>query len=184
MSEPTQAPEQELLSVFFRAMRSILDGGDPTSPLGDLPLSQIRCLHMIAGCQGAKMLDVARGMEIKLPALSQIVDRLVKRGLLERQSDPNDRRIVQPVLTEPARQLLQATNAARRARVRAAMDYLEPADAAKVMEALTLLAGAVERAAALERAAYLHERGGPAGDGAGDHGCLAGDGSGAQATSK
>jgi DNA-binding MarR family transcriptional regulator len=135
------------LTAFFRAMRSLLEGDDPASPLGELPVSQLRCLHRIAGCPGAKMLDVARQMEIKLPALSQIVDRLVKRGLLERQSDPNDRRIVQPALTENARELLQATYAARQARVHAAMEHLEAAEIAKVVEALNLLAGAAERAA-------------------------------------
>lgn len=46
-------------------------------------------------------------MDISAPAASQIVDRLVQHGLVERTEDPNDRRAKQLTLTPKGRELIE-----------------------------------------------------------------------------
>lgn len=90
------------------------------------------------------MLDLAQKMEVKLPAMSQIVDRLVKRGMVERQADPEDRRVVRLGVTEKARALLDADRAAREMRMRAAARELKPDEMTQVIAGLELLATAAD----------------------------------------
>src|SRR5579871_6413695 len=99
-------PEHELQHALGRVLRSLVFRGDPNSPLVELPMSQLKCLYVIAEQEGQKMIDLAHRMEVKLPALSQIVDRLAKRGLVERHADPQDRRVVRMALTDLARALV------------------------------------------------------------------------------
>jgi DNA-binding MarR family transcriptional regulator len=144
-------PQSRMQHALWRVLRSLVFRGDPDSPLNELPLSQLKCLHVVGEQEGQKMVDVAHRMEIKLPALSQIVDRLVKRGLLVRQADPNDRRVVRLVLTEEARAILTEANANRQARMMATAGNLDTKAVEKVTEGLSLLALAAEKVEAEER---------------------------------
>lgn len=153
MAGPAETTESSLLiddvdvlkHTLIRVMRSLVFRDDAASPLGDLPLLQVRCLYVLARNEGRKMQELADRMEIKLPAMSQIVDRLVKRGYVLRQDDPKDRRVVLLHLTEPARALLAQTKAARRARMAAAAEKLSASELRRVIEGLRLLADASEQ---------------------------------------
>jgi len=46
------------------------------------------------------MSDIGKCLSMPKPHVTVIVDRLIEEGLVERQSDPNDRRIVNILLTE------------------------------------------------------------------------------------
>jgi DNA-binding MarR family transcriptional regulator len=144
-------PHSLLQHALWRVLRSLVFRGDPDSPLNDLPLSQLKCLHIVGEQEGQRMVDVAHRMEIKLPALSQIVDRLVKRGLLARQPDLQDRRVVRLGLTESARALHAEANAKRQARMAATAGNLDAEAVERVAEGLTLLAVAAEQVEAQER---------------------------------
>lgn len=150
MDEPLGAladwPAGDLQRELFRVMRLLVFRGHPAPPLGDLPLSQLRCLHAIERGEGLKMNELAESTGVKLPAMSQIVQRLVKRGMVERRSDDADRRIVRLYLTERARAATVEHKQARIARVRAAVEQLTPGDLPRVVEGLALLAVAAEQA--------------------------------------
>jgi DNA-binding MarR family transcriptional regulator len=142
----------DVQNALHRVLKSLVFRNEPDSPLIEMPLSQLRCLPVIAEPEGQKMLDIAHRLEIKLPALSQIVDRLVRRGMVERCSDPHDRRIVRLALTPEARAILSDMHAARQARMKATVGHLS-ADAIRVVvRGLTLLAEAAEKVEAEERA--------------------------------
>ena len=142
----------ELKHDLFRVLRSLVFRHDLNSPLSDLPLSQMRCLRTIAFREMQKMQDVADKLEIKLPALSQIVERLVKRGLVERHADPGDRRVVLLAPTEMARAILSSERAERDARLLATVSHLDPDALPRIIEGLDLLATAAERVVAEEEA--------------------------------
>lgn len=151
--ETLDARLNELQHALFRVLKSLVFRGDPNSPLVELPISQLRCLHVIAEQEGLKMLEVSHKLEVKLPALSQIVGRLVKRGMVERRADPADRRVVRLGLTAQARAVLAEANAARQARMSATRRNLDDRAVRIVIEGLTLLAEAAERVEAAEREA-------------------------------
>src|SRR5438552_6054751 len=111
---PDSEPLCHVQQALGRVLRSLVFRGDPNSPFVEMPISQLKCLHIIAEHEGQKMVDLAHRMETKLPALSQIVERLVRRGMLARQADPQDRRVVRLVLTEKARALVNEAEDHRR----------------------------------------------------------------------
>ena len=55
-----------------------------------------------------RMTDVSRLMMVSKPAATQVVNKLVERGLVERASDANDRRIVYIRPTEAGRAFYEA----------------------------------------------------------------------------
>src|SRR5262245_26922130 len=105
-SEVKAEPLGGLQHALHRVLKSLIFRGEPVPPLNEMPIAQLRCLHVIAYEEGQKMQEVAQKLELKLPAVSQIVERLVKRGMVERRPDPNDRRVVRLALTELARGIL------------------------------------------------------------------------------
>jgi DNA-binding MarR family transcriptional regulator len=143
----------ELQHALFRVLRQVVFRNHPNSPLIDLPIAQVRCLHVIARHEGRKMQELADKLEVQLPAMSQIVDRLVKRGMVERHADPSDRRVVRLGLTEAGRVMLDEAHAERCARMTATARHLDDEALRKVIEGLHLLAGAAERGDAEQRKA-------------------------------
>jgi DNA-binding MarR family transcriptional regulator len=150
-SHNCQDSENRLPFALYRVLKSLVFRGDPHSPLHDLPISQLRCLHMIAESEGLKMQDVSTRLEIKLPAVSQVVDRLVKRGMVERQTDPADRRVVRLSLTESARIEMNHLREIRQARMKATIDKMNARQMKKAIEGLETLAAAAEQVEADEK---------------------------------
>jgi DNA-binding MarR family transcriptional regulator len=135
-----------------RVARSLIFRGGPEPPLNDLPISQMRCLMTVAFDPGRKMQELAEKLGVQRPALSQLVDKLVRRGLLERRADPTDRRVVRLHLTETAHSAVLRGHRAHEARSTAAVRRLDEDAFAQVIAGLGLLADAAEQAEAVERA--------------------------------
>src|SRR5438046_5538887 len=55
--------------------------------------------------EGLSQVDLAEVLELQPISLVRLLDRLVEHGLLERRSDPKDRRANRLLLTETGRQL-------------------------------------------------------------------------------
>lgn len=136
---------QALNSALVRVVRAVLLHPDTLSPLSDMPIAQLRCLNAVARGEGRKMQEVASELGIKLPAMSQIVERLVQREMLERRNDPRDRRVTRLHLTENANTLLQATQKIRERYLAAAVAQLDTDVIERLSADLLLLADASEK---------------------------------------
>jgi DNA-binding MarR family transcriptional regulator len=84
-------------------------------------------------------------MDISAPAASQLVDRLVQHGLVERTEDPNDRRAKQLALTPKGRELIETGLTARTRWVDELAASLTPDDYAGIASTLDLLTEAVRK---------------------------------------
>ncbi len=82
-------------------------------------------------------------MDISAPAASQLVDRLVQHGLVERTEDPNDRRAKQLTLTPKGRELIETGLTARTRWVDELVRSLKPEDYDQVAATLSKLTEAV-----------------------------------------
>ncbi len=131
-----------------RVMRSLVFRMPPPADLHELPISQLKCLFIVGENEGLRLHDVAEKMETKLPAASQIVDRLVRRGLLERHPDPVDRRAVQINLTIEARRLYVCDIVRDMKAMETACRKLSQDELQQVTQALNLLANGAESAEA------------------------------------
>ena len=67
-----------------------------------LTLAQARALVHIARSEGIRQVDLAERLDIQPITLARQLDQLAESGLVERRSDPGDRRAYQLYLTEAA----------------------------------------------------------------------------------
>jgi DNA-binding MarR family transcriptional regulator len=86
--------------------------------------------------------DIADHLAVTSPAASQMVERLVQQGLLERNEDPNDRRAKQIALSPPGRQLIQDSIEARVRWMAELASVLSPDEQAVIVTALDTLTSA------------------------------------------
>jgi DNA-binding MarR family transcriptional regulator len=94
-----QTVTQRLMSV----MRHVRHPGPPPEPKLSPP--QVHLLFTIGHkkAEGISMKELAELSHITPGAVTQFVDGLVEKGLVAREGDPNDRRIVRLKLTELAK---------------------------------------------------------------------------------
>ena len=64
-----------------------------------LTMAQLRLMFSLLESDGQMLSDLAAEMHVTPPTITGLTDRLVKRDLLERKPDPNDRRVIRASLT-------------------------------------------------------------------------------------
>lgn len=105
----------------------------------DLSVPQFRALLYVSRRPGASLSDVAEHLGLSLPSVSKLVDRLVTRGLVTRQSAADDRRRVTLALTEAGQATLQEAVQFTRARLLEDLATLPAEECAVVVQAMTIL---------------------------------------------
>lgn len=83
--------------------------------------------------------DIGERFDITNAAASQLVDKLVQSGLIQRQEDPNDRRAKLLNLTAKGRELIQQDVEKRYRWVDQLTGKLTAEERAKIAEALTIM---------------------------------------------
>lgn len=78
-------------------------------------------------------------------ASSQLIDRLVKLGLLERTEDPSDRRVKQIALSAQGRAMIEKGIETRARWMEELTEALTPGEQAAIIQALKLLTDAARR---------------------------------------
>jgi DNA-binding MarR family transcriptional regulator len=80
----------------------------------ELSLTQIKLLQQLEDTRHELTLKEAAGLvHVSLPAASRMVDELVRREFVERNEDPDDRRMKRVSLTDSGRSVIGRLNAAR-----------------------------------------------------------------------
>jgi DNA-binding MarR family transcriptional regulator len=104
-----------------------------------ISMSQIGVLFHIhrIGCIG--ITDLGEDMGVTSAAASQISERLVQQGLIQRSEDPQDRRVRQIVLTEQGRQMLQESIHARQEWLNDLAENLSTDEKEQIMTAFNIL---------------------------------------------
>ena len=138
--------------ALFRVLRSLVFRGDPDSPLNELPVLQLRALYAISYHEGIRMQQLCSHMETKLPALSQVIERLVRRGLIDRKPDPSDRRAIQLYLQDSARELLAVANDNWQGRMDRTVALMNADSMQVAIDGLSAIADSAERAIQQEKA--------------------------------
>jgi MarR family transcriptional regulator, transcriptional regulator for hemolysin len=93
-----------LLSDTARALRTTVD--QKAREIG-MTRAQWSLLARVERCEGLKQADLAAQIDVAPITLGRLVDRLVELDLVERRSDPEDRRIYRLYLKEGARAVLE-----------------------------------------------------------------------------
>lgn len=113
---PDGADLHELLLELVRSV-GLLQVAD-VGRVGRLSLSEAFALHELDDGQGLAQQDIATRLRLDKSTVSRLVVGLEARGLLVRERDPNNRRIVRLSLTDAGREVHQAVARAMQARQR------------------------------------------------------------------
>ena len=90
----------------MRSWRAVLAASRPRWGAVDLTFTQLRALSGIAKRDGMRVTELAEELGIGVAAASALADRMSRRGLLGRKTDPEDRRIVRLQVSTRGQHLL------------------------------------------------------------------------------
>ena len=103
---PARSPKRELaflINDVARLLRTYLD--QSAASIG-MTRAQWAVLVRLERAEGLKQAELAEMLDLQPITLTRLVDRLCDHGLIERRSDPKDRRAKRLFLTAAARPLL------------------------------------------------------------------------------
>jgi DNA-binding MarR family transcriptional regulator len=95
--------------------------------------------------------ELARAIIITLPSLTQLVDGLVERRLVERYADPTDRRKVRLALTSEGRALYAHAREAAELRVATILEVLSTEERDAVLRGFEAMREAINSTARVTR---------------------------------
>src|SRR5919197_249261 len=133
------------LGAFLRHV-FIFSGGEHLRKLEEsgLTLTQVKTLLMLAGPEGEEPYagrDIAENLQISLASVSRAVDGLVRKRLVKRVEDPDDRRVRRLSITDKGHRLAGEIVAARLADLEAFAASLTAAQRGKLDGALEAVLG-------------------------------------------
>jgi DNA-binding MarR family transcriptional regulator len=155
MNELPDSLMRETVTLYARAARML----DPMrlqvwEELG-INFPQLRILFRVRSHPGIDLRTLAEQIGISASGASQQVDKLVARGFLMRQDDPDDRRRLSLELTERGQQATGEISRATRSFIESALSVLTPDELADFHR---LLGRVLASAMPLRSAAEGHER--------------------------
>ncbi len=113
----------------------------------DLSLSYVHALALLQAEGPLSMSRLADRMGVSLPNATGIIGRMEERGLVEREHDERDRRVVHARLTDKGLGAMEEADQARRQRLGRIIDALTPEQRGRCLQSLRELRGAAERVA-------------------------------------
>jgi DNA-binding MarR family transcriptional regulator len=148
----SELPEEEhpMGLALFRVMRALVFNRTPRPEMDSLPLAQLRLFWAVSHCPEATMTDLSERLGVSQSTVTQLADRLVNRGMIVRQDDANDRRIVRLRLSEAGQKLLEQDKQEDRRRIQRVWDALSEPERAAVMQGLETLGRVAEQVQAAQ----------------------------------
>ena len=117
----------------------------------DITMAQMRALMAVGYGPGCTMTELASKLGISVSAATGLVDRLVERDALERESDPHDRRVVRVRISKAGMRAGQEFHAAQILHTADALRELSDEDIHQIAGATNLLLRAVSGEAKTSR---------------------------------
>jgi DNA-binding MarR family transcriptional regulator len=143
MAESMESQCERTAALLHRVSRALRDPQDEDWLSLDVSMAQLKVLFSLYYRGPATVGVLAGKMGVKLPTVSATLERLVRAGYVEREDDPDDRRVVINRLTAEGSALVERLREERRARVQQALGRLTAPQIALLHEGLTALAGAL-----------------------------------------
>ena len=135
---------ERLFKAFYITNRQIQQ--DMAQSFKELHLTgpQFYILYLLCQEGGAKPTELADKLEVKPSAITVMVDRLIKGGLVRRERDEDDRRIVKLDSTEEGRAIFEKAKVIRKEIFTRYLSYLEEADIEQLVMTYEKLAAIIE----------------------------------------
>jgi DNA-binding MarR family transcriptional regulator len=128
MSEPTKELVEQLTRAFECFTRRFKVAEAAAAADNALNALDAQTLVSLADNPGSGLGEVARDLNVATTTMSSAVDRLVKKGLVERRRPEGDRRVVELTATAKGREVVADQKAAYRTACRAMLRALDPGE--------------------------------------------------------
>jgi DNA-binding MarR family transcriptional regulator len=117
----------------------------------ELTVTQLRVLFTLREVPGMPAGALAEQLRVTPPTVTGLVDRLVRMGVVRREEDPKDRRLVRNVLTERGEEALGEVEREGRAFLTQLFERLSAGHLSRLVDSLeALVAAADELSASVE----------------------------------
>jgi len=134
--------KKQLVSQLIESSRFLRNYIDQRAKTRGTTRAQWIVLFRLREQEGLSQVDLAEVLELQPISLVRLLDRLVEHGLVERRSDPKDRRANRLFLTRAGRQLADDLDSLRDA---IAADVFQGMQAATLETSLETLRGIKQR---------------------------------------
>lgn len=141
----TRELEQGMLAVRRAMMRGVMRSALDALGASELTLLQLGTLLLLEDGEARTVGALGEQIGRSLSATSRLVEQLVKRELLRREEDPDDRRARRVTIAARGRKLLQAMVRRRAETEMRLIAALAPEDQRTVLRGLELLAEAARK---------------------------------------
>src|ERR1700720_1464675 len=134
--EIAQGPERTLASGVAAGLERLIGLVRSLSPADGLSLTAAATLATLERSGPRRLTALAVQEGVTQPAMTQLIARLQDAGLVGREADPADGRVVQVRLTDQGRDTLARRRAVRAERLAGILDRISPEDPAGLGAAL------------------------------------------------
>lgn len=103
---------------------------------GKITIPQLGVLEQLSLRKEIPMSELAKQMNVTCPAATGLIDRLIAQGLVARQGDPEDRRVIRISLTPKGRRALNNIWDQKRRMIQEVFGQIPAADRAQYLATL------------------------------------------------
>lgn len=131
----------ETMPLVMRHIRRLIRG-----QRSNVSLAQVRLFALLKDSPGSSLSDVADFLGVSKPTASSLVERMVQRGLVVREDDPNERRCVVLSLTRSGEAYLQEIRQFAIGEIGKLFEAIPERELLKLIDGLSLLKSAFNSA--------------------------------------
>lgn len=129
----------KLAEKIFAISRVIKGSMSYKSSLVQLSVLQIQALDFLGKNEHAQMNEIAEYFHIETPSATVLLNKLHDLGLVQRQADLKDRRLVRIVLTSEGKQLHKEATKERNHKIEKILSYLSDGDKNELLRILNTI---------------------------------------------
>ena len=119
---------QRMIALLPRMLRGFARRESNYLSRGKITIPQLGALEYLSARRESPMNELARHLGVTRPAATGLADRLIAQGLVSRQGDRSDRRVVRLNLTPKGRRVLDNIWSQKRRMIQGVFGRLSPAD--------------------------------------------------------
>lgn len=124
----------ERLDEVLQRMARLLHAEMVQSMVGGITMSQFAVLKNLSDKSRVTVSGVAEELRVSLSAITALVDRLHKLGLVDRRRDEKDRRLVWLTLTEEGKNVILSCREARKRMIESHLRQLPEEDVDRLVQ--------------------------------------------------
>ena len=140
-SDPATDRDDSLADAFRSVARLVRQASVESLARWDIAPSQFRALRVLMQHGALRPSALSEHLRIAPRSTTEVLDGLAGKGLIERASDPQDRRATLVTLTERGREIGEQIRAARGTASERVFDKLSPDDRSELARILGALLG-------------------------------------------